>query len=339
VFFFRGSWAWPTGKTGDGLRGEASRRRHDATRERHDAEGARISKASIINQSKMSGLSRAWCFTINNYTDEDQCDVYGLEMSKDVKYGIAGLEVGEQGTPHIQGYVYFKNPKSRKQLSEMLPRASLRAANGTADQNEAYCSKDGEFWEFGTKPMDQEEKGKRGKLSIEQRWDLCVDGAFSKLAPENLKAYEYVHRKFGLAAKIKTRGTLDNYWIHGPSGCGKSTYAREVLKAKYFKMANKWWDDYDGTSTVLIEDYSPKMTRDLEDLLKLWADHYPFKGEYKGGSMDMRPDRLIITSQYSIDDCFDSQESKDAIKRRFKQLVYNDITKDFDIIEQIQREL
>ena len=37
-----------------------------------------------------------------------------------VTYGIMAHEVGEQGTPHIQGSVCFKNSKRLTQLKAML---------------------------------------------------------------------------------------------------------------------------------------------------------------------------------------------------------------------------
>ena len=48
---------------------------------------------------------RRWCFTLNNWHDSD---VESLKKMTDIKYMIVGIEVGEKGTPHMQGYVRVK---------------------------------------------------------------------------------------------------------------------------------------------------------------------------------------------------------------------------------------
>jgi len=54
--------------------------------------------------------TRGWTFTINNDTFED---LIGL-IETDFEYLVIGFEVGDSGTPHIQGYIYFKNPRMLK---------------------------------------------------------------------------------------------------------------------------------------------------------------------------------------------------------------------------------
>ena len=56
--------------------------------------------------------------------------------------------------------------------------------------------------------------------------------------------------------------------------------------------------------------------------MKIWGDRYPFVGECKGSHQMIEPGRffLIITSNYAIDDCFQTEEDKEAIHRRFREL-------------------
>jgi len=100
--------------------------------------------------------ARGWCFTINNdkFTDlEDLVDC-------DCTYLIIGFEKGKDGTRHIQGYVYFENARSFNSIKRFLPRAHIEPAKGTPEHNQDYCSKEGNFFEFGELP----EPGKRNDL-------------------------------------------------------------------------------------------------------------------------------------------------------------------------------
>lgn len=87
---------------------------------------------------------RKWCFTINNYNDEDIDTVTQLVLGGGVKY-IYGKEVGESGTPHLQGYLEFKNARSFSSIKKILPKAHLEKAKGSTKQNYDYCSKEGDF--------------------------------------------------------------------------------------------------------------------------------------------------------------------------------------------------
>ena len=98
--------------------------------------------------------ARSWCFTINNYTDDDVDTL--LTMPNE--YLVFGFEEGDKcKTPHIQGYVHFDSPKRRSEVAKYIPRGHLIVARGSAEQNFVYCSKDDNYFEFGVRPK----QGKR----------------------------------------------------------------------------------------------------------------------------------------------------------------------------------
>lgn len=280
-----------------------------------------FSKVELFDNGVAVRRSRGWCFTLNNYSSED------YEFAKDVvsrscRYLVVGKEEAPTtGTPHLQGYIYFDNGKSLAAVRRIFPRAHFLAARGDAKANREYCSKGGEFFEHGTCPASQEEKGRRGREAAAERWALAKAGSFEQLPPESIKTYEYIHAKFGLAPKDLEE--IDNLWIFGPTGCGKSRYVRENFVSFYSKPMSKWWDGYSGEEVVVLDDFDPSHGKFLGYFLKIWADRYVFNAEVKGGMLKIRPKRVIVTSQYILSACFEDRECIDAIARRFKLIDMN----------------
>ena len=110
--------------------------------------------------------------------------------------------------------------------------------------------------------------------------------------------------------------TLSNRWVCGPSGCGKSRSAREQYPGAYYKMCNKWWDGYQGESTVIIEDIDTNH-KCLIHHLKLWGDHGPFLAETKGGAINIRPERIIVTSNCRLTEMAEGVHLE-AMQRRYE---------------------
>lgn len=90
-----------------------------------------------------SGRYRAWCYTLNNYSEEDVHRLDGIVSNGDAKYHCRQPERGESGTPHIQGYLVFANGKRLSGVKRLVgQRAHVEPAKGSADQNREYCSKE-----------------------------------------------------------------------------------------------------------------------------------------------------------------------------------------------------
>lgn len=116
----------------------------------------------------MSTQSKGFCFTINNYTEDDEQEVANLGEDERVEYLVYGREEGEQGTPHLQGFVYFKSKIRWSTVRFLLPRAHLEQTKGTTEQNIAYCTKDGNYEEFGDRPVSHQ--GRRSDLDRILEW-------------------------------------------------------------------------------------------------------------------------------------------------------------------------
>jgi len=79
--------------------------------------------------------------------------------------------------------------------------------------------------------------------------------------------------------EVTTNNALDNEWHWGASGTGKSRGVRERYPNAFIKSNDKWWDGYDNEDVVIIEEMGPAQISAHN--LKIWTDHYPFKGDSK----------------------------------------------------------
>lgn len=258
------------------------------------------------------GLS--WCFTVNNYEDSD----VQAFRDCDCRYLVVGFEVGDSGTPHLQGYVVLAKTARLSALKKICAKGHYELARGSAEQNRVYCTKSGRFEERGIIPVSQKRKG---ELEAERWKSAKIAAQEGRLddVPEDI--YMRYYRTCKEIAKDHMRkpsdlSDLDNHWICGPPGCGKSRGAREKFPGAYFKLGNKWWDGYQGEENVIIDDWELDF-KVLGHHLKIWADRYSFLAETKGGAMHIRPKRIIVTSNYRIDECFDDPVLCAAVKRRF----------------------
>lgn len=98
---------------------------------------------------------KKWCFTLNNYAESDFrniCDLGGGLDGNGIKYLVVGREVGgDNGTPHLQGFVVFdRNHRLGRVKSLLGVRIHAETARGSEVQASEYCKKDGDFVEFGT---------------------------------------------------------------------------------------------------------------------------------------------------------------------------------------------
>lgn len=87
--------------------------------------------------------SKKWVFTCNNYTDTE-VNIIRNTIGSLGSY-FFGYEVGEEGTPHLQGFVEF-NKKCRPLECIKSTRFHWEKMKGDINSNLQYCSKE-RVWE------------------------------------------------------------------------------------------------------------------------------------------------------------------------------------------------
>lgn len=263
-------------------------------------------------------MNRAWVFTCNNYSNEDIEKIRNLGA----QYYVFGKEVGDSGTPHLQGYVYFKSARRFTAMKKKLPNFHLEPRYGTHLEARKYCIKDGDFEEAGEEPEKnggdkiQERIAKNKRLREQPIEELLDDGTIGMLqVPQLKKAKDIVAARRKPYQHTDVRGV----WIWGPPGVGKTHYARTKFGDDiYIKAQNKWFDGYEDQKNIVLDDFDLK-GECLSHLLKIWADKWPATGEVKGGHVNLQHEKFIITSNYRPSDIWPlDYQLLEAINRRFE---------------------
>lgn len=103
--------------------------------------------------------AKNWCFTLNNYTDEDVERLSTLVGN--VAYCIFGKEVGDNGTPHLQGFISFKTRVRMAPVKTIVGERAHVEISRDVPASIRYCKKEGDFTEVGECPTGP---GKRTDL-------------------------------------------------------------------------------------------------------------------------------------------------------------------------------
>lgn len=264
---------------------------------------------------------RNFTFTINTFDEDTESWLQSLECS----YLVYGYELAPTtGRPHLQGFVHFKNARYLSSIRKLFSPNYVVISDGSAQQNRDYCIKSGAYYEKGDIPSTSESAG----VAEITRWDdaraAARDGRFDDIPSDLYIRYQNSFKRIRREDREAPTDLApqDHYgvWIYGPPRTGKSHAARHNYGSVYLKDKNKWFDDYDGCTNMLIDEVGPEHSAYMVTFLKNWVDRWTFSGECKGGRVLCRPPLVIVTSNYSIDECFAacSDVDREALKSRFQ---------------------
>lgn len=264
----------------------------------------------VVSEPK---TARYWLCTLSS--------AHLLEMPEALPEGVVWLigqkEIGEGGFEHWQFCIAFKSPVRRSAVTRLFPGVHAEPTRSSAA--EEYVQKEdtrvpGSQFELGAKPLNR-----NSKTDWEKVWVSAKEGKLEEIPPDIRIKYYNACKRIKKDHMIPPVDLLDvcGVWIWGPPGVGKSRKAREDYPDSYMKPCNKWWDGYQQQCHVILDDFD-RNHKVLGHHLKIWADRYAFIGEDKGGSVSIRPAKIIVTSNYSIDEIFgDDRVLCEALERRF----------------------
>lgn len=217
--------------------------------------------------------AKAWCFTLNNYNDDD-IKYLGSNVPLFEK-AIVGKEIGEKGTPHLQGYLKFKTKcRPLSKLNGLGGRAHWESAKGTPMQNFEYCSKESNLvlsvgfprplrelacdkallpWQTSLIPYAESEPNDR-----EIVWVTGKEGGEGKTT-----FCKYLHRKYGAICLSGKSADMKHGIIAYKE---KNGYTPEFIVVNIPRSFNHEYLSYTG----------------LEEI----KDMFFYSGKYEGGMVD-----------------------------------------------------
>lgn len=194
--------------------------------------------------------SRKYVFTLNNYTDEEEKTLHALPATEARVKGVGtGREVGESGTPHLQGVLYLNVPMRLSAVKQLpgFARAHLERMRGTNEEAEEYASKDGDYTFTGDRPVGQ---GRRTDL-IALREDIDSGNGLRDIARDHFGLWLRhergirSYRELTLAPELPEPYPLSSFrWtepenvrsliLWGMPGIGKTEFAKSLLPGALF---------------------------------------------------------------------------------------------------------
>ncbi len=269
---------------------------------------------------------RAWCFTINNYTDSDCFAVRNL--MKDIPFGVYAYEVGEQGTPHIQGYIRPRSALTLEKMKFYLPRAHLSPANGSDKDNLRYIQgpydKDGKVKPYNPDAIvigvPQEGQGKRNDINelatLIRNGDITQTNVMFEYPELYMRYSRSIEKMFQAIVKPRTIPP-EVHWRWGLAGTGKTRYCKEKHPDNYTKDGTMWWDGYNQQEAIIIDDF--ENTIPFRILLRM-LDRYDYQGQIKGGYVQINSPYIYITCEFPPSH-FWQGNSLAQVKRRLTSVV------------------
>ncbi len=267
---------------------------------------------------------RCWCFTVNNFTDDEVTSIRRLQSDSRVRYLTLQEELAESETKHLQGYLeLFRSARLALVRKLISMRVHWEKRCGSQSEAIAYSKKldtrvaEGIVIEFGTPA--------RSKCSVDLVQSV-VDGASIKDLAQDFPM-EFIKNHGGIRALKETLAEkrtwpMDVIIFWGATGTGKtySAWQRwpEAYSVSWPVGGTWWWQDYDGEETVICDEFADQIH--LQQMLR-FLDRTAFRVFYKGGSTEFRSKRIVLCSNFDPMSWYDKAKTvgKDALMRRLKE--------------------
>ncbi len=279
------------------------------------------------NAAGRKSRARHYCFTWNNPPGTAAATLQCAVSEGNSSYVCFQSEIGKSGTPHLQGYIEFANPRTIAGIKQLVGSSSIHLEQRRGSQAEAigYCQKAGgeQYQEYGTP-----RPGQGTRTDLETVKSDIQSGTLNELelVEKHFSAYARYHRFFGMYRELRRRYTVkpdyrkkNVIWFAGDTGTGKTAKALGILTGKYMGFAIyirpsttgavAWFPNFSVEHRGLILDEFRSDIK-LTVMLRL-LDGFPYQVETKGGFVETHEiEDIIITSNYMPWECYPNKDLK-----------------------------
>jgi len=227
--------------------------------------------------------SKRWCFTWNNYPNEAMETLETVFKQMDIDY-VVGREVGETGTPHLQGYIESTLKIRPVEKLQLPAEIHWEKCKGNRGANVAYCTKDGKYTHSQKLKPPQQLK----LITPRQGWQQDI---------------------VDLVANEPDDRSIYWYW-DATGGIGKTQLCKYLtVKHGAITLGGKAADikngivDYVKTNGSTPDTMLVNLARSMEQFvsyegLENIKDMYFYSGKYEGGQVCGPPPHLIIFANF-----------------------------------------
>ena len=238
-------------------------------------------------------VSKYWCFTHNNYSQDDLSKCLNIFKDKSCSY-IVGEEVGESGTPHLQGYIESKKAIRPIEYFNLSKTIHWEKRKGKREDNLTYCSKDNKYHtNFDKKYFPSVYRG------------------------EDLPKTLFKWQSDLLSSLDVSPNDRDIYWIHGGYNKGKSKMCKYLCYHKdaalvYGCSRDALFSVNENDKIICIN--VPKKGRVDYTLLEQLKDGMFYATKYEGRRCLMNPPQVLVFSNIHPDTIDDEDIDKKRLK-------------------------
>lgn len=240
-------------------------------------EGNIISSSSLVK--KQISPSKRWCFTLNNFTDEEISSIVPI-FREYCNVAFFSKEHLEEGTPHLQGYCEFLvKCRPISVFGEVCNRICWIKAKGNLQSNLAYITKENPLF-------------------------------FTHGLPEPIKTieksqfYNYQREIHDLILTKPDDRTINWYW-EDDGNTGKSSFTKYLcVHHKAIVLSGKASDCFNGILSVMDKNgVAPNIV--IFDIPRVCSDYISyqaiekikdgcfFSGKYEGGMCVYNPPHIL----------------------------------------------
>lgn len=241
--------------------------------------------------------AKGWCFTLNNWTEEEYTKILSYCHESSIDKWVIGKEVGENGTPHLQGYIKGKNVIRMSTLKKICHRWHLEISKGSPEDNFGYCSKDRDFTSGGfetTAPLREIIK----KRIIDKKY-------------KNIMWKDWQTKVLNIVKKEPDSRTINWFWE--PNGnVGKSFLCKYLKLTRKCVIADgkkdnvlhqicKMLDENIEPEIVVLD--IPRHGKDYMNygLIEQLKDGCIYSGKYEGGECIIDDVHVIVFANFEPD--------------------------------------